>query len=107
MNATAAQHAYWVEEAFCGEVDPFAVGDACVVEVANENENFVIILDFDYTNDRLEELGVDELDKLDIVLEKTALKRAKKEQIEALDSLVKTGLKVFTIDSRFVEITKL
>ena len=38
-----------VKEVFCGEMDPFHVGDACLIELEDSNKKRVVVLyDFDY-----------------------------------------------------------
>lgn len=103
FSAYSAEHGYWVEDSLCGEIDPFAIGDACVVEVANHKENFVIILELDFVIDQLD----GEVPKgTTLILEKKGLKKATREVVQALDGFNKK-LKVFKIDSNYVTFTHL
>ena len=94
----AAEHGYWVESALCGEIDPIAIGDACVFEVANDDEHFLVIMDLDFVEG---ELGQD-IERTDVTLEKRGLKKAKKAQLEVLRGLFPQNLKLYTIASEFV-----
>ncbi len=97
FSAISAEHGYWVEESLCGEIDPFAIGDACLVNVANHEENFVIILDHDFVMNAV----AGGLDHAGLLIEKKGLRKATKAQFAAMDGFQKK-LKVFTIDESFV-----
>jgi len=96
--ALAAEHGYWVESAFCGEIDPLVVGDACVYELANEQEHLVVIMDYDAV---FNELGGD-YEATDVTLEKKGLRKASKKVVEVLKGLVPAGVKVYSIAPEFV-----
>ena len=36
-----------VTETFCGEVDPFAIGDACLIQASSEKRNYALVIDLD------------------------------------------------------------
>jgi hypothetical protein len=97
FSAAAAEHGYWVERSVCDEIDTSVIGDACLINVANREENFVIILDYDFV---MSAYGED-LNEAGIIIEKKGLRRATKAQIQAMGGFQKS-LKVFTVDQSFV-----
>ncbi len=56
MNAFSANLKATVKESFCGEIDPFAVGDACLVYLETKtNQKLALLMDFDhFQNEYLE-----------------------------------------------------
>ncbi len=105
LEAFSSVQGYWIESSFCGEVDPFAVGDACVLEIANEKSHMVIITDFELTD--MAEVSAEDLDSMDVVLDKKHLKKASKKAIEAVEGLAPKNVPVYTIDARLLQVLNL
>ena len=46
-NAHAEECGFIVNEVTCGEIDPFVVGDACVIELSSKNKNIALVVDLE------------------------------------------------------------
>lgn len=47
VNANAGEYGFSVDQILCGEIDPFVVGDACVVELSHKQKKLALVVDFD------------------------------------------------------------
>lgn len=102
-DAFSATQTYRINSGLCGEMDPFAVGDACVLELSNEKkEHFYIITDFDLP--MIEGVNSEELDRYKIRLDKGDLTRATKSEREALDRVIMPGKPVFRIEAQYLDL---
>ena len=100
MTAFSAEHGYWINNHFCGEIDPFLLGDACVLEVENDEEHFVVVLDMDFVlNELVEE---DELGDTGILIETNGLVKLSKKEFAEIEGFVPKGIKAYKVEDRFV-----
>lgn len=56
MNAYSANFTATVEKSMCGEIDPFAIGDACLLYLEKDNgKKLALLMDFDEFQDEFSE----------------------------------------------------
>lgn len=103
LEAFSASQTYRIVSGLCGEMDPFAVGDACVLELSHEKkEHFYVITDFDLP--MIEGVDGEKLDRYKVRLDKSNLSKATKSEREALDRVVIPGKPIFRIDARDLDL---
>lgn len=47
FNLYASKTTLRVTESYCGEINPLAIGDACIVQASSEKRNYALIVDID------------------------------------------------------------
>lgn len=85
MNAFSGTIQATVKDSLCGEIDPFAIGDACLVYLkTNDNKKIALLMDFDeFQDEYLEE----ELNNQKVLIDTDGLSNVKGEALLELRSM--------------------
>ncbi|HXH32094.1 MAG TPA: hypothetical protein VNJ01_14920 [Bacteriovoracaceae bacterium] len=103
FSAVSAVHGYWIEETHCGKIAGFSA-KVCLLDVANKQEHFVVIMDYNQVE---EAIGVESVANVDVLIEKKGLKKASGPILTAIREFNSKNLQAFMVSAEFVKFTDL
>lgn len=92
---------YRLKDSLCGEIDPFVIGDACVLTLENKQEEIVLVTDEDFMYQNDGEINAGDFFELDKTFITAASRNTAREYRSVLEGhfSFRRGAKFYSLDS--------